>query len=599
MNDDKFSLKARRTTRIPLRIPVHLIIREEDRSRKLEGWTMIVNVHGARIECKRSFALHDEVLLQIPSNGKAQMGRVVWSASEANKNGNFEFGLELASPENLWGVGFPPSDWNMNRAAGVAELGDPPTAPAPGGISPTSDPSYTGEQYPAETPSPNQAAEPVGRFVFLTTPVVPAEPAGTSVEGFSPIPENAPPISDPGSELFSPPVDGHNQPSSPVALERNNVWQTLAFDPELAESGSSRVSETAAAGPTTPAPAPIPCETPQLPTVSANPAPIRREAAGSRTGQTTATDRLSAIFNELVESALETRLLGLAERLSARVEARIAEAEAVALAHLDQHIHGVIAAQSERLEKTAVEFTTRQQQLFEQNVQRLLQDAAANALRRQQETLELAETVWANVRQRIGQELPSMETHFVEQCRTQTEQLLASRVAELDRRCSELSHEAGQSLSQRMETMGEENTTRFVAQVEARSELLRARACGQLEQQMEQISSQTRQAFLRHIVTELHQKQQLWLQQGQQELNDLAEQKLQRTRQSLSTVMKEFGEALIRGTYTEVGALRTMSSEISGRAGVPQTERFADHEGAAQPEEITGVVTCHPGVQLA
>lgn len=262
-------------------------------------------------------------------------------------------------------------------------------------------------------------------------------------------------------------------------------------------------------------------------------------------------------------------------------------------------IQGMIGTQSEGLERHAVDLVLRQQQILEQNVQKLLQDAEANAARRQQETLELAETVWTKVRQRIGQELPSMENRFVEQCRTQTEQLLASRMEELDRRCSERSQEAGQSLSQRMETMGEENTTRFVAQVEARSELLRTQACRQLEQQIEQLSNQTRQVFLRHIVTELKQKQQLWLQQAQTELHDLAEQKLQRTRQSLSTIMQEFGEALIRGTYPEVGALRTMSSEISGRAGVPLTERFAENAGYVQPEEETGVVTCSPDVRLA
>ena len=170
---------------------------------------------------------------------------------------------------------------------------------------------------------------------------------------------------------------------------------------------------------------------------------------------------------------------------------------------------------------------------------------------------------------------------------------------ELDRLCADRVQEADQSVNQRIGKIVEENTTLFVAQVEARSELLRTQACGQLEQQIDQITNQTRQAFMRHIVTELKQKQQLWLQQAQQELNDLAEQKLQRTRQSLSQVMKEFGETLIRGTYPEVGVLATVSSEISGREGVRQTERSAENEGYVQPEEVTGVVTCNPDVRLA
>ena len=118
----------------------------------------------------------------------------------------------------------------------------------------------------------------------------------------------------------------------------------------------------------------------------------------------------------------------------------------------------------------------------------------------------------------------------------------------------------------------EENTTRLVARFEARSELLRAQSCGQLVQQIEQMSNQARQAFLRHIVIELKQKQQLWLQQAQKDLNDLAEQNLQRSRQSLSRVMKEFGEALIRGTYQEVGAPEEVSCVCGGQEEALATE---------------------------
>ena len=57
MHADQFSLKARRTTRIPLRIPVQVEVEEDGKSRTLDGWTMIVNVNGAKIECKRRLGL--------------------------------------------------------------------------------------------------------------------------------------------------------------------------------------------------------------------------------------------------------------------------------------------------------------------------------------------------------------------------------------------------------------------------------------------------------------------------------------------------------------------------------------------------------------
>ncbi|MBF8305218.1 MAG: hypothetical protein HW398_406, partial [Acidobacteria bacterium] len=161
------------------------------------------------------------------------------------------------------------------------------------------------------------------------------------------------------------------------------------------------------------------------------------------------------------------------------------------------------------------------------------------------------------------------------------------------------SQETGQSVSQRMETLVDENTTRFVAQIEARSELLRAQSCGHLEKQIDEFTHQARQAFLRHIVTELEQKQQRWLQDAQKELNDLAEQKLQRTRQSLSIVMKEFGEALIRGPYAEVGVPGDASSGRNGQNGVAVTQCPAPGESCLQPVEETGVVTCNPDGRFA
>ncbi|MGH9782566.1 MAG: hypothetical protein ACRD88_00125 [Terriglobia bacterium] len=598
MNDENFSLKARRTTRIPLRIPVQLITEENGSTQTVDGWTMIVNVHGARIECKRPFVLHEEVLLQIPSNGKAQKGTVVWASAAANNKGNFEFGLELASPENLWGIVFPPTDWNTNRATAAAELGDPPIKAEPRVVSPQSDPLYTGEQCPVETPHQNQAAEPAGQPGFPAIPIVPAEPAGTPAQESCPVSDHAPRTLDLSSELLSLPSDGHSQPAN-GEQESKGAWPTRASEPERAGIGSNPVLEAAAAAPIAPPPEPLRSETPPSRSGLAAPASPLPGAEGNQTGQAAATDRLSAFFNELVESALQARLLRLMERLAVQVETRIAAVETSTLAHMEQQIHGVIAAQRERLEAHAAEVVMSRQQLVEQNLQKLRQEADADALRRHQETLQRAETLWTSVRQRIGQELPPIEKQFVEQCRGQTEQLLASRTEELDRRCSERSQEADQYVSQRMETIVEENTGRFVAQVEARSELLRAQACSQIEQQMDQITQQARQAFLRHVVTELKQKQQVWLREAQTELNALAEQKLERTRQSMSTVMKEFGEALIRGTYSEVRVPDEALSGRNGQTGVSETQCLDQSEGYMQPVEKTELVACNPDARVA
>jgi len=614
MNEDKFSLKARRTTRIPLRIPVHLIVQEQDgRTRTLDGWTMIVNVHGARIECKRQFVLHEEVLLQVPSNGKAQKGKVVWGGSQANKNGYYEFGLEMESPENLWGVGFPPSDWSSNRAAAAAELGDPPIATAPGGVSPETDLPSIQEQKAAEITAPTHAVEPVGQPAFADEPTAPMDPTPSRVESSLPMSEALPPIVNLTAELSEWETVLKEQPFS-VSPRDHGVLQQPAGAMGIGLNFPWQISEETRPDILALSPRPVGLATanlePPLPgNGSVAPATLSLGPLANVGGQTPATDRLSEIFNELVESALQARLLGLAERLGARVEARIAETETTTLARIEQQVLRVASSQSERLEKHAVEIVADQQQLLEQNVQKFLQTVEAGAIHRQQEflensrrvmrnevteviksgkaqlqqeTSELASTARTSLRQSLDQELPSLGTQFVEQCRVQAEQLLAGQMEELNRRCSDRVHEAEQGVNQRMGKIVEEGTTRFVAGFEARSELLRAQSCGQLEQQIEQINSQARQAFLRHIVTELNQRQQLWLQQAQKDLNDLAEQNLQQTRRSLSQVMRVLGEALIRGAYQEVGGLEEASSDLRRQDDVPETPRLAESGGCYQ-----------------
>ena len=117
MDDEQFSLRARRTTRILLRIPVHLVVQEGGQAQFFDAWTMIVNIHGAKIECKQAFQPGDEVLIQVPSNGKAQKGKVVAGTLDRNDTGNYELAVELEDSEDLWGVGFPQSHGKSRRTA--------------------------------------------------------------------------------------------------------------------------------------------------------------------------------------------------------------------------------------------------------------------------------------------------------------------------------------------------------------------------------------------------------------------------------------------------------------------------------------------------
>jgi hypothetical protein len=103
-----FSLGARRSSRVILRAPLR--IRTEGSRDASEAWTTVVNKHGARCESKKPFVPEQEVGIATP-RGQAALGKVVWATRQSNGEGNYEFAIELSAPENLFGISFPPQDW--------------------------------------------------------------------------------------------------------------------------------------------------------------------------------------------------------------------------------------------------------------------------------------------------------------------------------------------------------------------------------------------------------------------------------------------------------------------------------------------------------
>ncbi len=163
MTPTDFSLNARRSTRIPMRIPVRVGMKQPDGSfETLNGWTVVLNKHGAKIECGRPFELGTSILVTV-GNTRSALGNVVWHDQKKNKNGNFEFGLELREAQNLWGVDFPPNDWERRRAAADSSF-VPGTGPAPVAAETESEPSV--EFLDAE----NEPPPPLPDFPELVSP---------------------------------------------------------------------------------------------------------------------------------------------------------------------------------------------------------------------------------------------------------------------------------------------------------------------------------------------------------------------------------------------------------------------------------------------
>lgn len=72
-----------------------------------EGETVVVNLHGALVKTTGRLELGAAVAVHVQLTGKSADARVVFVSRERQ----FEFGIALDKPQNIWGISLPPADW--------------------------------------------------------------------------------------------------------------------------------------------------------------------------------------------------------------------------------------------------------------------------------------------------------------------------------------------------------------------------------------------------------------------------------------------------------------------------------------------------------
>jgi len=126
MNDSRLA-KGRRSTRLCISIPIVISGKDADRKDFQENsHTLVVNKHGAKIVTAQTLSMGTEVFVENRALGTVAKANVVW-LGEKRDAGN-EVGLQLVEAENIWGIEFPPNDWNP--AAVGEESPGPSAAPA-------------------------------------------------------------------------------------------------------------------------------------------------------------------------------------------------------------------------------------------------------------------------------------------------------------------------------------------------------------------------------------------------------------------------------------------------------------------------------------
>ncbi len=234
-------LVGRRSTRLSVAVPITVTGTDAAGNDFRENtFTLNVNKHGAEIATSRALGASAEVTIENATLGRKARARVVLRRERRTPNSPYEVSLELLDPENIWGVRFPPADWEKDfspKTNGTSARADAQPAPA----APAVNNSKSQVVQPGPVPLPAAPEEADLRPSALAEPAdLAAESAHepeklelqsveeTAVEMAAPLlavksePEAEPAVEEPA-----------NSPEQPMA-ETVAVTESRATAPELA-----------------------------------------------------------------------------------------------------------------------------------------------------------------------------------------------------------------------------------------------------------------------------------------------------------------------------------------------------------------------------
>ena len=102
--------ERRRSQRVIIRVPITLVMTQNNHATQISAHTVAVNIHGAMVVCPRSLDADTKMELV---NGRTQekIGSRVTRAPRESAEG-FLIPVEFTSPSpNFWQISFPPANW--------------------------------------------------------------------------------------------------------------------------------------------------------------------------------------------------------------------------------------------------------------------------------------------------------------------------------------------------------------------------------------------------------------------------------------------------------------------------------------------------------
>jgi hypothetical protein len=130
---EKTQHAIRRSTRLPLEVPVRVTSLDPAQPFSEQGNTTLVNAHGCGLIVSRVLTHGMQVRLEIVSAKRHTTARVSEVVPLGGDPETWLVGLELDVPGNFWGIEYAPSDWkveeNLSPAAEPATEQDRPAGP--------------------------------------------------------------------------------------------------------------------------------------------------------------------------------------------------------------------------------------------------------------------------------------------------------------------------------------------------------------------------------------------------------------------------------------------------------------------------------------
>ena len=124
----------RRSTRLPLEIPLRVTSLDPKVKFAEDCNTVTVNAHGCGVISQRSLAAGTRVQLEITADKKTASARVHDVVPLNDENTSWLLGLEMEHAGNFWGIKYAPADWSedetMQATAPSTRASDATTKPA-------------------------------------------------------------------------------------------------------------------------------------------------------------------------------------------------------------------------------------------------------------------------------------------------------------------------------------------------------------------------------------------------------------------------------------------------------------------------------------